>query len=39
MLLNVLAHELQIQERMALTPDHIFKAVAGVHARARGVYA
>jgi amidophosphoribosyltransferase len=38
-LLNVLAHELQIQERMELTPDHIFKAVAGVHARARGGYA
>src|SRR5215469_14630510 len=38
-LLNVLAHELQIQERMALTPDHIFKAVAAVHARARGGYA
>jgi amidophosphoribosyltransferase len=38
-LLNVLAHELQIQERMALSPDHIFKAVAGVHARARGGYA
>ena len=38
-LLNVLAHELQIQGRMALTPDHIFKAVAGVHARARGGYA
>ena len=38
-LLNVLAHELQIQERMALTPDHIFKAVAGVHERARGGYA
>ncbi|MCE5232158.1 MAG: amidophosphoribosyltransferase [Mizugakiibacter sp.] len=38
-LLNILAHELQIQERMALTPDHIFKAVAGVHARARGGYA
>ncbi len=33
-LLNVLAHELQIQDRMALTPDHIFKAVAGVHQRA-----
>ena len=27
-LLNILAHELQIQERHALTPDHIFKAVA-----------
>jgi amidophosphoribosyltransferase len=38
-LLNVLAHELQIQDRMELTPDHIFKAVAGVHARARGGYA
>ena len=38
-LLNVLAHELQIQERMELTPDHIFKAIAGVHARARGGYA
>ena len=38
-LLNVLAHELQIQDRMALTPDHIFKAVAGVHVRARGGYA
>ena len=38
-LLNILAHELQIQERHALTPDHLFKAVAGVHARARGGYA
>ncbi len=38
-LLNVLAHELQIQDRMQLTPDHIFKAVAGMHARARGGYA
>ena len=34
-LLNVLAHELQIQDRMTLTPDHIFKAVAGLHVRAR----
>jgi len=38
-LLNVLAHELQIQQRMELTPDHIFKAVAAVHARAVGGYA
>jgi amidophosphoribosyltransferase len=38
-LLNVFAHELQIQDRMALTPDHIFKAVAGMHARASGGYA
>jgi amidophosphoribosyltransferase len=38
-LLNILAHEIQIQDRHHLTPDHIFKAVAGVHARARGGYA
>jgi amidophosphoribosyltransferase len=38
-LLNVLAHELQIQDRYALTPDHIFKAVAGVHRRCVGGYA
>ena len=38
-LLNIFAHELQTQERHALTPDQIFKAVAGVHARARGGYA
>ena len=38
-LLNILAHELQIQERHALTPDEMFKAVAGVHARAKGGYA
>ncbi|MEO7066352.1 MAG: amidophosphoribosyltransferase [Rhodanobacter sp.] len=38
-LLNVLAHELQIQDRMALSPDHVFKAVAGLHARASGGYA
>ncbi len=38
-LLNIFAHELQIQERHALAPDHIFKAVAGVHARAQGGYA
>ena len=38
-LLNVLAHELQIQDRMELTPDHLFKAVAGLHARASGGYA
>jgi amidophosphoribosyltransferase len=38
-LLNILAHELQIQERHALTPDELFKAVAGVHARAKGGYA
>ena len=38
-LLNTLAHELQIQERHALTPDELFKAVAAVHARAKGGYA
>ena len=38
-LLNVLAHELQIQDRRALTPDHIFKAIAGTHARCVGGYA
>ncbi|HKV65642.1 MAG TPA: class II glutamine amidotransferase, partial [Rhodanobacteraceae bacterium] len=38
-LLNILAHELQIQERHALTPDELFKAVAAVHARAKGGYA
>ncbi len=38
-LLNVLAHEIQIQDRLALTPDHIFKAVAGVHRRCIGGYA
>lgn len=38
-LLNVLAHEMQIQDRLSLTPDHIFKAVAGVHRRCIGGYA
>jgi len=38
-LLNVLAHELQIQDRRVLTADHIFKAVAGTHARCIGGYA
>jgi len=38
-LLNVLAHELQIQDRRVLTPDHLFKAVAGTHARCVGGYA
>lgn len=38
-LLNVLAHELQIQDRFVLEPDHLFKAVGGVHRRCRGAYA
>ncbi|HUD42923.1 MAG TPA: amidophosphoribosyltransferase [Dokdonella sp.] len=38
-LLNVFAHELQIQDRLTLSPDNIFKAVAGVHRRCVGGYA
>lgn len=38
-LLNVFAHELQLQDRHELSPDQIFKAVAGVHVRAQGGYA
>src|SRR5690606_17727566 len=38
-LLNVFAHELAIQDRLQATPDQVFKAVAGVHARCRGGYA
>jgi amidophosphoribosyltransferase len=40
-LLNVLAHELQhaCAGFDRLTPDHIFNAVAGVHARVKGAYA
>ncbi|MDZ3822683.1 MAG: amidophosphoribosyltransferase [Pseudoxanthomonas sp.] len=38
-LLNVFAHELAIQDRMRLTPEHIFKAVGAVHARCKGGYA
>jgi amidophosphoribosyltransferase len=39
-LLNVLAHELQIStDGYSLDPDSIFKAVAGLHRRARGAYA
>ena len=39
-LLNVLAHELQIAARgMRLDPEAIFSAVAGVHRRAKGAYA
>jgi amidophosphoribosyltransferase len=38
-LLNVLARELQIQDRRTLSPDNIFKAVAGTHARCVGGYA
>ncbi|MDQ8021056.1 MAG: amidophosphoribosyltransferase [Moraxellaceae bacterium] len=40
-LLNVLAHELQeaSQGSFRLDPDTIFRAVAGVHRRAKGAYA
>ncbi|MFN3715776.1 MAG: amidophosphoribosyltransferase [Thiobacillus sp.] len=39
-LLNVLAHELQVRALgRQLSPDTIFGAVAGVHARCKGAYA
>ncbi len=39
-LLNVLAHELQVATRKyQLDPETVFKAVAGVHRRVRGAYA
>ncbi|MDX1569265.1 MAG: amidophosphoribosyltransferase [Xanthomonadales bacterium] len=38
-LLNVLAHELQVQSDMRLTPEHLFTAVRNVHARLNGGYA
>jgi len=38
-LLNVLAHELAICEKLRLDPDDVFRAVAGVHRRCRGGYA
>lgn len=38
-LLNVLAHELQIQNSEKLLPRHLFAAVDGVHRRCKGAYA
>ncbi len=38
-LLNVLAHELQIRVNGKLTPDNIFDAVEALHARCKGGYA
>jgi amidophosphoribosyltransferase len=38
-LLNVLAHELQVQGKLRIDQNDIFKAVAGVHRRCRGGYA
>jgi amidophosphoribosyltransferase len=37
-LLNVLAHELQKQNPVRLTPEHIFTAVDAVYHRCRGAY-
>lgn len=38
-LLNVFAHELQVQNTPSLTPETIFEAVTRVHERCRGGYA
>ena len=38
-LLNVFAHELQIQKALSPGPEHIFQAITGVHERCRGAYA
>ena len=39
-LINVLAHELELAAReLPLTPQQVFRAVAGVHRRVRGSYA
>ncbi len=38
-LLNVFAHELQMQAHLKLELDHVFKAIGGVHARCVGGYA
>jgi amidophosphoribosyltransferase len=38
-LLNVFAHELQVQGKMELNQNDIFEAVAAVHRRCRGAYA
>ena len=38
-LLNVFAHELQLQGKLTPTPEDIFKAVEGVHKRVSGGYA
>ena len=38
-LLNVFAHELQKTGAQEPRPEHVFKAVAGVHRRCRGAYA
>jgi amidophosphoribosyltransferase len=38
-LLNILAHELQLSESLSLKAEDIFSAVANVHKRVRGAYA
>ncbi|MEY6433561.1 amidophosphoribosyltransferase [Thioalkalicoccus limnaeus] len=38
-LLNVFAHELQIQGKLRIDEQDVFRAVAGVHRRCRGGYA
>ena len=38
-LLNILAHELQIQGGLKVSQEHIFKAVEAVHKRCKGGYA
>ncbi|MDX1380832.1 MAG: amidophosphoribosyltransferase [Xanthomonadales bacterium] len=38
-LLNVLAHELQVQHPEQVAPEHVFQAVDAVHRRCRGAYA
>jgi amidophosphoribosyltransferase len=38
-LLNVFAHELQLQGRLRMKVDDVFSAVTGVHRRCRGAYA
>ncbi|HBD11842.1 MAG TPA: amidophosphoribosyltransferase, partial [Porticoccaceae bacterium] len=38
-LLNVFAHELQLQGKLQPEPDDIFAAVGRVHGRCRGAYA
>ncbi len=38
-LLNVFAHELQVHGELKLRPEHLFRAVSGVHRRCIGGYA
>jgi amidophosphoribosyltransferase len=38
-LLNVFAHELQVQDTMRVAPEHVFAAIANVHKRCVGGYA